>query len=261
MKPRYWRAVFVHEWRRSLAARHFFSWFFLIGFPVLIVGLLPYTQRENPEPMEFLTWGSVVFALIPGIGCMLSLLLTAAPFLQAELEGRSWIYLSVRPGARDALLLGKYLYSLSRTVLMATITFGICMAIGGFLGELRYLLAMLVLILLGSLAYGAIYIFIGILIPRRAMVVAVIYSGLEFFLSLFPALINRLTVQFRLRSLLIGWMDWENSPDLDFITSSGFFSEIPLWHHVAVLLTMTVVLLFLAGLLLNRREYIAIRDE
>ena len=261
MKPRYWRAVFAHEWRSSLAARRFFSWCFLIGFPVLIVGLLRYTQRDNSDPMEILAWGAIVYLLIPGICCMLSLLLTAAPFLQAELEGRSWIYLSVRPGARDALLLGKYLYSVSRTVLMATITLVICMAIGGFLGEFRYLQAMLVLILLGSLAYGAIFIFIGILIPRRAMVVAVIYSGLEFFLSLFPALINRLTVQFRLRSLLIGWMDWENSPDLDFFASSGLFSEIPLWQHVAVLLTMSVVLLFLAGLLLNRREYIAIRDE
>jgi ABC-type transport system involved in multi-copper enzyme maturation permease subunit len=259
MNPRYWLTVFAHEWRRSLAARHFFSWFFLIGFPVLIIGLLRYTQRENPEPMEFLAWGSVVFFLIPGIGCMLSLLLTAAPFLQAELERRSWIYLSVRPGARNALLFGKHLYAVSRTVLMATITLVLCLAIGGFYTEIRYLLVMLVLILLGSLAYGSIYVFIGILIPRRAMVVAVIYSGVEFLVSLIPALINRLTVQYRLRSLLIEWMDWAESPD--WRSLSGLFSEVPWWQHVAILLGTTVGLLILSSIILNRREYIAIRDE
>jgi ABC-type transport system involved in multi-copper enzyme maturation permease subunit len=259
MNPRYWLTVFSHEWRRSLAARHFFSWFFLIGFPVLIVGLLRYTQRENPEPMDFVAWGSVLFVLIPGIGCMLSLLLTAAPLLQAELEGRSWIYLSVRPGARDALLFGKHLYAVSRTVLMATITLVLCLAIGGFYTETRYLLVMLVLILLGSFAYGAIYVFIGILIPRRAMVVAVIYSGVEFLVSLIPALINRLTVQYRLRSLLVEWMDWAASPD--WRPLSGLFSEAPWWQHVAILLGMTVGLLILASIILNRREYIAIRDE
>ena len=77
--------------------------------------------------------------------------------------------------------------------------------------------------------------------------------------SLIPALINRLTVQYRLRSLLVEWMDWAASPD--WRPLSGLFSEAPWWQHVAILLGMTVGLLILASIILNRREYIAIRDE
>ena len=261
MNPREWFAVFSHEWRRSLAAKGLFSWIFLIGFPVLIVGLLRYTQRDNSDPMEILAWGAIVYLLIPGICCMLSLLLTAAPFLQAELEGRRWVYLSVRPGAKDALLFGKHLYAASRTLLTATAALFLCLAIGGFLGETRYILVMLALITLGSLAYGAVYIFIGVLIPRRAMVVAVIYSMVEFMVSWIPALINRLTIQYRLRSLLFKWMDWDNVSTTGISTDSGFFSEIPWWQHVTILLGMTVGLLIIASLIFNRREYLAIRDE
>jgi hypothetical protein len=262
MNPREWLVVFSHEWRRSLAAKGLFSWIFLIGFPVLIVSLMRYIQYSNGLPMPLLvTWGSIVFVLTAGICCMLSLLLTAAPFLQAELEGRRWTYLSVRPGAKDALLFGKHLYAASRTVLTATVSLFLCLAIGGFLGEIRYILVMLTLITLGSLAYGAVYVFIGALIPRRAMVVAVIYSMIEFMVSWIPALINRLTVQYRLRSLLFKWMDWDNVSTTGIASNSGFFSEVPWWQHVVVLLGMTVGLLIIASLIFNRREYMAIRDE
>jgi F0F1-type ATP synthase assembly protein I len=56
-------------------------------------------------------------------------------------------------------------------------------------------------------------------------------------------------------------MEWDNVSTTGISTDSGFFSEVPWWQHVAVLLGMTVGLLIIASLIFNRREYMAIRDE
>ena len=254
-------AVFSHEWHRSIVSKRFVSWIFLIGFPVMIVSLIRYAASVNRGTMVLETWGPIVYILVPCMCCMLSLLLTASPVLQAELEGRSWIYLAVRPGAKDALLVGKHMYASSRTILTAVISLIVCLWIGGFLAEIRFLMVMLALIVLSSIAYGAVYLFIGVLIPRRAMVVAVIFSAVEFWVSLAPAMINRLTVQYRLRSLLIDWMNWDDLSSGWLADASVFFSQVPWWQHVVVLIGMTVALLIAASIILNRREYIAIRDE
>ena len=72
----------------------------------------------------------------------------------------------------------------------------------------RLWFTMVRLSVLSAMAYSALYLMIGAMFPRRAMVFCVFYTGLvEVVLSLLPAIINRLTIQYRLRSLMINWAE------------------------------------------------------
>ena len=56
-------------------------------------------------------------------------------------------------------------------------------------------------------------------------------------------------------------MNWDNLPSGWLADASGIFGQVPWWQHVVVLIGMTVALLIASSIILNRREYIAIRDE
>ncbi len=49
-----------------------------------------------------------------------------APLVHAELEGRTWIYLAVRPRGRVSVLLGKYLTAVAWTTLAGWTSTTIC---------------------------------------------------------------------------------------------------------------------------------------
>ena len=256
--------VMLYEWRRSIASRRFFSWIFLVVFPVLIVGLVQYGQQSQSARLPFEAWSSILYFLIPCVCCLLSLLLTSAPYLQSELEGRTWIYMAIRPGVKTAMLRGKYLYAVGRTIITALVALAACILIGQLSGETKLIGAMIVLIILTSLAYASVFAFIGTIVPRRAMVVAVVYTLIEFGLSLIPAMINQFTIQYRLRSLLMGWMDMDTrdaGPLAEFLTDANMVSDQPWWLHVLVLLVLSGGLLAIAQLLLNKQEFAASRDE
>lgn len=99
-------AVFLFEWKRALTLPRMMWWGVLAAFPVFIVGVIRFTTYQIP-PREF--WAGMLYALIPMLVSMLGMLLWATPAISAELERRSWVYLTVRPNGGTAVLLGKYL--------------------------------------------------------------------------------------------------------------------------------------------------------
>ena len=100
------RAVFLFEWKRALTLPRMAWWAVLALFPVFIVGVVRFTAHRNP-PRDF--WVYLLYALIPMLVSMLGTLLWATPAISAELERRSWVYLTVRPNGGPSVLLGKYL--------------------------------------------------------------------------------------------------------------------------------------------------------
>ena len=125
----------------------------------------------------------VIYYLAPGIACMLGALLTASPAVASELEQHSWIYFATRPNGLFHLVIGKYLVAF---VWAATLT---------------------IITLLSAMSYSALYMMIGTLFYRRAMIFCVAYTaGVEIAMSFVPAVINRLTIQYRLRALLFEGM-------------------------------------------------------
>ena len=283
-------AVFLFEWKRALTGPRILWWAVLAAFPIFIVGLIRYNAVLEPETetdrvevhgRELTTrlpsnrfrravpqlkmraksdlWRALcawlIFALVPMLVSMLGTLLWTTPAISTELERRSWIYLSVRPNGGAAVLLGKYLAAVSWVILPALVSLSIAVPLANTGDSFRIWWTMVRLVLLSTPAYAAIYLLIGVLMPRRAMVLAVAYTLIfELMISFVPAVINKITVQYRLRSLAAEWCDLsftEGSPT----AAMTLIGTEPVWQHIAVLICLTLVLVFGSIALLRSSEF------
>ncbi len=244
-------AVFRFEWRRSLSGFRIVAWLVLALFTPILILLV---QSRPLDPVSEYVMGSVIFVLVVEVTCLLGLLLWGAPLIQAELESNSWIYLAVRPYGRVHLLLGKYANATTWVFLAAVTAISITSRFVWMVETERLWVVIVALSLLSSLAYGALYVLIAVVFPKKAMVFAVLYTLIfEGLVSLVPATINRLTIQYRLRSLLFHWMDWYDKVPED---ARILLSKAPPWQNVGVLLGITVSLLAAAVVAIQFREYL-----
>ncbi|MCP4169200.1 MAG: hypothetical protein GY758_00325 [Fuerstiella sp.] len=232
-------AVFFFELKRIMTRGRAFWWGVVATFPVAIMLLMKkyvdFGPQEAAPPQTISTVFTIVLYFVaPTISCMLGALLTAAPAVASELEQHSWIYLAVRPNGLFHLIVGKYLVAVMWTA-SATVT-GVIIAVSlaavdgpadvtaaveqqqrsnstdaaemvpGIIDKGQVTQAMVCLSLLSACAYSALYMMLGTVFNRRAMVLCVAYTAaVELFLGFFPAVINRFTIQYRLRSLLFEW--------------------------------------------------------
>lgn len=245
-------AVFLFEWKRALTLPRMAWWGGLAAFPVFIVGMVRFISTTQ-LPREL--WAGFLFALVPMLVAMLGSLLWTTPAISAELERRSWVYLTVRPNGGTAVLLGKYLAAVTWVIPPALLGLSIAVPLAATGDGWRLWWTMARLVLLACPAYGAVYLLLGTLMPRRAMVLAVAYTLLfEFVISFVPALINRITVQYRLRALLEVWCEL---PSLGGRPSStlAMTSNVPVWQHVAILMLFAPVLLAVSVAILHWSEF------
>ncbi len=252
------RAVFLHELRRSLTAGRIAWWFVMAVFPVFITALIRSvanfdTGIRTGERDGF--WSLLLYVLVPCVCSALSVLLTAGPAVATELEQRSWVYLATRPNGIFWLLLGKYLVA---------VTWGVTAAWTGLTGSIlltnaespfHIWRALMALCFLSCLSYSAVFLLIGAIFPKRAMVFSVMYTGfVEIVLGFIPALINRLTVQYRLRSLLVQWAPTsariEDMPAFDYV-----FGEASSLMHCLWLFMLTGLFLIAALIVAHRKEF------
>jgi ABC-type transport system involved in multi-copper enzyme maturation permease subunit len=266
-------AVLEFELRRAMTVPRLAWWCVLAFFPVLIVTLVtmvPITERRGDEftvtkidiPIEI--WSSFLFALIPMLISMLGTFLWTTPAVSAEIERQSWVYLAVRPHGRAAVLLGKYLASILWVLpaALAGTTFAVLviyrssdgMAAPGVAREVWWTIARLSCLSVPS--YSAIYLALGTIFTKRAMVMAVAYTLIfELVVSWVPALINKLTIQYRLRALFFNWADID-------VTQAGrlppidIFSAAPPWVHVSILFGWMIALVTFSVALVRSRDYV-----
>ncbi len=193
--------VFRFEWRRAMTFAGIAWWLVLAIFPVAMVFAIHLVPGDVPrEP-----WSVFLFVLIPMLVSMLGTFLWTTPAVSAELEQQSWTYLAVRPGGRTALLLGKYLAAV--LWVMPAILAGLAGSVLIAASELtveeskRIAFALVAIASLSCPAYAAVYLLLGTIFTKRSMAIAVVYTLIfELAISLVPAVINKFTVQFRLRS-------------------------------------------------------------
>lgn len=256
-------AVFRFECGRSLTLARMFGWAVLVLFPVFLVSVVKYYDlNADPEAgfphVSQPTWGVFLFGLIPEVISLLGLLLWATPLVHAELEGRTWIFLAVRPRGRASVLVGKYLAAVVWTALAGWTSASICIAIIQPQNWFRLWTVLVALVALSCLAYGALFSLIGTLFHQRAMVIAVTYTLLfEFLISLIPALFNKFTISYRLRNLLVNWLPWRDRLDDNIRMLLG---NEPSWFHLLVLGVITIGLLVTAIQVIQRKEYVTARE-
>ena len=289
-------AVFLFEWKRSLTVPRMAWWLVLAGFPIFIIGLIRFSisagVTNDSIPREL--WIGFLFALIPMLVTMLGTMLWMTPAISAEIERRSWVYLTVRPNGGTAVLLGKYLAAV--TWVIPPVLLGLTCAVliirptvkeaeeianmrmheaakptviinhhgkkqFSHSMDLRDLKpwqiwwAMTRMVCLSAPAYAAVYLLLGTIMPRRGMVMAVGYSLLfELIVSFVPAVINKLTVHHHLQALMLEWCEMEISPE--FMSGAAtLIGNSPTWHHIAILILYPPVLLAISIAILRSREF------
>ena len=122
---------------------------------------------------------------------------------------------------------------------------------------LRIWMTMAKLSVLSSCSYAALFLMIGAMFPKRAMVFSVAYIALvEVVLSLIPAVINRITIQYRLRSLMMAWADPFGRDQMqDNMFFKYVFADGGNWEQIIWLVGLTVLFLSTALLVAQRSEF------
>lgn len=248
-------AVVRFECRRTLTFSRITFALALALFPAALMGIIRFKHGVSLHANYTGEIVFILFHLIPGIVCLMGLLLWATPVLQQELEGRTWPYLAVRPCGKGAILTGKYLMAVGWTVACGLVSLTLSLAILSPEDFLRIWGALAALVVLASFAYGALFVLIGIMFLRRGLVVAVAYTFIvEFIVSFIPAIIGRLTIQYHLRCLLTIWVDLPWS--LGQSNGAAFLSTMLTWQHLLVLFAWTVVPFCVATYILQQRQLI-----
>lgn len=240
-------SVFGYEFRRSLTPFRIFVWGAMALFPVFLVTMVSYVVQQEAIEAEDNRIGftMLLFALLPEVITILGMLLWATPIVNAELEGLTWIYSVVRPGARRAMLLGKFMMAVLWTASCSCTAATISIPITQMDKPLLAWGTICTLCVISAIAHGALFVFIGTFLQRRAMVSAFAYSiAIEGIMSWIPATINKLTIGYRLRSVLFECLDLplERMGDIRRLVSDG----TPVWTHIAILGCGVVVLLALS---------------
>jgi len=250
--------VFEFEWRRILTLPRLAWWAGLSLFPPALFAL---SRANAPEDLPSTAENPIafmLFALCPGVVSVMGTYLLAAPALSTELEGRSWVYLAVRPWGGVNVLLGKYLVAVTWTVpagLVSLLLSLLVLDVGRF-GHLWRVQA--ALIVLSCAAYAAVFILLGVVFTRRAMVIGIFYMVVfEVVLSSVPAVVNRLTIQFRLRCLLMRWMDWRWEDFGRMPAFESYFAPTSVAWHLWMLAATIAGLLLAAAILIRTREFTA----
>lgn len=246
-------AVFVFEWRRALTIPRLAWMAVLIAFPPFLLFLVRSTARSEP-PQDIAS--ILVFILSPCVACVMAVFLWATPVVSSELEGRSWVYLAVRPYGTRAVLLGKYLVAVSWSLPVGIISAALSVIVLLDEPPPRLLAIECALSTLSCISYSALFLLIGVVVPKRAMVAAIVYTFIgEVAFSTIPAAVNLFTIQFRLRCMLVRWMDFQPEMVNGNPVYLAYFGEESAAWHAGVLLAMTAAYLLIASLLLRFREF------
>lgn len=255
-------SVFVRCWaasrfeaRRSISLPRLATWCLLVMFPVGILSVFRYMGEAHPTNV----WAVMFFLLIPEALCLLALLLWVAPMLQSELDGKTWPYLAVRPHGRLIMYFGKYFNGIAWSMAagLASLTLGILIVSPLMADPLQMWASLAALVFLACCGYGALYSLIAVVIPKRAILIAVAYTLIgEVVIGTLPAVVCEVTLQFHFRCLLREWVDFKiNSADARLL-----FSAAPAWQHLAICSGMTLGFLGMGAWVISRREY-SVQDE
>ena len=193
-----------------------------------------------------------LFLLYPQAICLLLALFYGTSVLADELDGKTLTYLFTRPLPRWRFVVGKYLGIVIALILPTALSLLGAWLIMGLPGGLELFGSVLVGTAFALLAYNALFVLFGFLVPRRAMIVALLYGILfELILSFVPALVNDLTITYYLRSLVVAMLDIPIPREIARMVGGASAGVA-----VTTLLGITVGALGLASVLAGRREYV-----
>lgn len=233
----------------------------------LLLGLLPpalsllFAVLRNIENLHINATGFDFFSALMGLFYLHFLLALISLFygtalIHSEVEDRTLTYLLVRPAPKRLLVLGKFVTYViaSFLILLPSIcpTYVILEGSDGFRDfgrHLPYLAWDLGVMLLGAMAYGALFAFLGTALKRPVMVGLVFIVVWEWPITYVPGRFGQLTVLHYLFSVFP-----HATAQRGMQTLFGSMTAKPL--AILVLLAITGAFLYLSMETFHRREYV-----
>lgn len=253
--------VVSYELARSRTPARIAMFVLMAGIPtallIAVANLTP--ARFRTDQQTNLAFCVLLYALVPQVMTMLGMLVLASPIVHTELEGQTWIYSLIRHRGRRSLLLGKYIVAVLWTTTAGILVTSLSIPFLPLQNPGKAWITISLLCVLSSLAYGALFILIGVVFQKRVMVISFVYALLaEGLLAWIPAVVNQFTIAYRLRSILFRWLDLsvERFFRSDGMVSNGMVAEDPTGLvQIGWVLAITALLLALALWLVERLQY------
>lgn len=249
-------AVVRFEGRRSLRPARVVWWALLAALPLLLALLIRAQEPRALDRAEELA--TYLYILVVRALCPLALLLWATPAVHAEMEAKAWPYIAVSPRGRVSLLVGKYLVAVLWAIVVGAVSVASCALVVSPGASPRVWETLLALVVLSSTAYGAVYVLLGVLFLKRGMVVTVAYTCIvEVALTMVPAVVNQLTIDYRLRTILVR--------ELGLVASLGrgardFVAAGSALEQAAILCGYALGALITAALVLKRKQLVVAEE-
>lgn len=256
-------ALFTLTLRQILGGTRLWLLAAFLSLPAVLVVLILGVGQEIPSEDRDLVFSLLLYVLYPQTLVILATLLYGSGLLSAEIEGRTLVYLLTRPLPRWCLLVIKYAATVLVLSALCLASLTVSFAIAGFPGGARVGFALGTSVFLACVAYTAVFGLIGLLVPRRAVPVGLIYAGiLEIALSFVPAFVNRLAISHYLRSLAYHLADMPLllRGERISIEALQFLGDTGPWASALTLIAFPLVALGISGTLLELREW-ALTDD
>ncbi len=223
-----------------------------LGVLLAVLSRVPNTNL--PTGWELFSFLMVIVYLHPML--LLVTLFYGTHLINAEVEERTITYLLIRPVPRPLLVLGKYLtYLIAANLLLVPsmlLTWGILEAsdgFGGFARHLPYVLWDVAVLVLGTMAYGSLFLLFGTALRRPIMLGLFFAVVWEVVVTYVPGKFGKFTILHYLLSLFPHSTVQRGVQNL-------FQSMASKPVSIAVLLLVSGLFLGLAMFLFSRREYV-----
>ena len=217
LMARQWLGVLRFELRYQLLSRRALILYFLAAMPIVLVfvwALSPLPGRTLEGPLAAAPVFAFIFTGYLGTSIFLSCLILFMSLFRSEILQRSLHYYFLTPVRREVIVVGKYSSALLASAgVFATATavlYLIFMAPWGMSELSRYmfqgpglshLLTYVTIAMVGCLAYGALFLLIGLMFKNPIVPVLVFYAweNVNFML---PSTLKKMSVLFYLWSLM-----------------------------------------------------------
>jgi len=175
------------------------------------------------------------------------------PAVADELERGTWVHVATRPGGRRALVLGTFLASVVWTTVVGLGALLLGVVASGMAEPWGLIAVFSGLVVVSCIGRAALFALPAVVLPRRALVASVgVAVVVEYLAGFLPAVVNQATVSLRLRSLLVHWMDWRRAMPAQLRL---LVDPQPVWVQCAAVVVLATVLLTLAIIILDLRQF------
>ncbi len=208
----------------------------------------------GPALFGMIMWLLYIRFIVPVLGVFYGTALIAD-----EVDDKTITYLFTRPVPRGAVLIGKYLAYVGCTALLVLpsvilVYFLVVPLGGGSIGEsFPALLEDLGMLIVGLIAYGAVFAWVGARLKRPLVLGLVFAFGWEPAVLLFPGYLKQLTVAYYLQALVPHAMPRDSAVS---ILMQLFRDVPPVGTSLVSLAVIVVVALWFAARAVELREYV-----